>query len=322
MTVGLLPRTILATLPTPLHTAPRVSEELGIGIWLKRDDLTGLGLGGNKARPLEFLVGAAESEGADSFVTGGGPKSNWLMLAALAAVSRDLRAHLVVYGNDADESANLGLVSNLPGVDITFTGSPDRESVEPLIAEVAARLAAIGGKPFVVGRGGANPIGALGYLLAVSEIDDQLSLDRVNPKEIWLATGSCGTQAGLVAGQQLSSASRRVVGVTVSRPEKECRERVAEISTAALALSGRKAIREVEWEIRGDQLDQYGSASPEGKAAADLLARSEGVLLDPVFSAKAFASLKAAVGRGEVEEPVIFLVTGGAPTLFDRAGPG
>lgn len=319
MTVGLLPRTLLATLPTPLHLAPRLSEELGVEIWLKRDDLTGLGLGGNKARPLEFLIGAAESERADAFVTGGGPQSNWLMLAALAAVSRGMTAHLSVYGHPVRATGNLALISGLPGVEVSFTGSPDRTSVDSAIEDTAARLIAAGSRPFAVGRGGANAIGAFGYLLATAEIDDQLSSASAEPETLWLATGSGGTQAGLVAGHHFSPAARQVIGVTVSRPAEECRERVATISAEALKLSGREPVREVGWQIRDDQLGRYGAPSVAGKAAADLVARTEGVFLDPVFAAKAMASLIAAVRSEEVGRAVLLLVTGGAPTLFSNA---
>lgn len=316
MTIGLLPRTLLATLPTPLTAAPRLSEVLGIEIWLKRDDLTGFGLGGNKARPLEFLIGAAETEQADSLVTGGGHQSNWVMLAALAAVTRGMTAHLVIYGDPAPAGGNLALASMLPGVEISYTGHPDRGSVDPVIEEVSARLEATGGRPFAVGRGGANAIGALGYLVAATEIDDQLAEAGLQPEAVWLATGSCGTQAGLVAGHRLSPGPHRVVGVTVSRPAEECRRRVTEMSAEALSLSGRQAVGEVDWEVRDDQLDVYGASSAAGARATELMARTEAVFLDPIFGAKAMASLVAAARSGEAKGPVLFLVTGGAPTLF------
>jgi D-cysteine desulfhydrase len=298
-----------------------LSSELDVEIWFKRDDLTGLGLGGNKVRTLEFLIGAAEAEGADCLVTGGGPQSNWVMLAALAAVTRNMTAHIVCYGKRVQPSGNLLLIADLPGVEISFTGDPDRSSVDDRLEHVEFELRAAGRRPYVIGRGGATAVGTLGYLTATAEIDGQLADRDLKPHSVWLATGSCGTQAGLVAGHALSGSNRKIVGASVSRPVEECRMRIAELSRRALALIGAGNGEQVTWEVTGDQLDQYGKASPAGAEAAALAARTEGVFLDPVFGAKAMASLIARARTGSLNGPVLFLVTGGAPTLFSVGGP-
>ncbi len=315
MTTFALPRADLGTFPTPLAPARRLSDALGVEVWLKRDDLTGLGLGGNKVRALEYLIGDAEAAGADCIVTGGGPHSNWVMLAALAGITRGLEVHVCYFGAPVDRAANLTIVARLPGVDHSFTGDPVRASVDGALSATAAHLDAIGRRPYVIGRGGAGPVGALGYLGAVAEIDDQVTELGIEPTVIWTATGSCGTQAGLVAGQALSARRRQVVGVSVHRPVEECRQRIEKIAAGALDLLGGGSIDQVDWTVLGDQLDRDDAAERRVLDAATLMAKTEGVFLDPEFGAPAFAEFVSRVPT--IEGPVVFVVTGGGTTLFD-----
>ncbi|MBA3745079.1 1-aminocyclopropane-1-carboxylate deaminase/D-cysteine desulfhydrase [Sporichthya sp.] len=308
------PRTRLGTFPTPLHPAPRLSVELGVEVWFKRDDLTGLGLGGNKVRALEYVLGDAERVGADTLVTGGGPASNWAMLAALAARTRGLDAVLVMYGDPVPATGNLAL-AELAGARVVFTGDTDRTSVDRGVADEAAKLVVDGRRPYSLGRGGATPVGALGYVAGTLELVGQLHERALEPATVWTATGSCGTQSGLVAGASWLRPGYRVVGVSVSRPVEECTARIADTAAGACALIGAPAPVELP-EVRGDQLGAYGRRSDSGADAARLVARTEGVFLDPVFAAKAMAGLISAAADSRVEGPVIFLVTGGAPTLF------
>ncbi|NMO92091.1 1-aminocyclopropane-1-carboxylate deaminase/D-cysteine desulfhydrase [Actinomycetospora sp. TBRC 11914] len=308
------PRVRLATLPTPLQPAPRLSEVAGVEIWLKRDDLTGLGLGGNKVRGLEYLLGDALARGCDHLVTGGGPGSNWAMLAALAARRHGLRATLVCYGDEVPAVGNAALAV-LAEARLRFTGDPDRASVDRVVEAVAAELRAAGERPLALGRGGATPVGALGYATAAVELAGQLAATGVGPASFWLATGSCGTQGGLHAGvawQRLGG----VVGVTVSRPAPVCVERVTALARGVADLLGVPAPAAAPTVVDGHLGPGYGRRSAEGDEAAALVARTEGVFLDPVFGAKAMAGLLAATRRGEVTGPVVFLVSGGAPTLF------
>lgn len=316
-----LPRVpLLAVDATPLQPAPRLSAELDVEVWLKRDDLTGLGLGGNKVRGLEFALGEAELRGADCLVTGSGPQSNWAMLAALAARVRGLDAHLVHYGPPAPVQGNRRL-SAIAGAEVVFTGDPDRETVDAAIEHRAERLRAEGRRPYVLPRGGATPLGAVGYVQATLELTAQLQRERLAPEGLWLATGSCATQAGLVAGVRWLGLDLQVVGVTVSRPRAECEQRVAELADGALARLGVAAGTDSPVRILDGWLGPgYGRASAAGRAATALLARTEGVFLDPVFGAKAMAALVDACRQGRVAGPVVFVVTGGAPTLFTEAG--
>lgn len=314
---GLLaqPRIRLGTFPTPLQPAPRLSEEIGVEIWLKRDDLTGLGLGGNKVRGLEFLLADAQQSGCDHLVTGGGPGSNWAMLAALAARTRGLNTVLVCYGDPAPPVGNM-LLAEMAGAQIRFTGDYDRTSVDRGVDEVAAELRARGATPYPMGRGGATAVGALGYVAAAQELAVQLAGLGLAPAQLWLATGSCGTQAGLWAGAEWQALGAEVVGVTVSRSVDECVPRIAALARDTAERIGIPPPAGPPSVVGGHIGPGYGYRSREGDAAAQLVACTEGVFLDPVFAAKAMAALLAAAARGKVPGPVVFLVTGGAPTLF------
>jgi D-cysteine desulfhydrase len=319
VTTGLLGRRRIRLMPggpTPLQPAARLSEELGVEVWFKRDDLTGFGLGGNKVRGLEFLLADAEDCGCDSLVTGAGPQSNWAMLAALAANVQGLRAHIVYYGTPQPPAGN-HLLACIAGTAVEFTGDTDRASVDAAIAARAAQLQSDGGRPYVLPRGGATPLGSIGYVNASVELHQQLLDAGLAPRELWLATGSCGTQAGLVAGGVWLRSGIRIVGVAVSRPPQECAARVADLAAGAAALAGSDAPLAGDVDVRGGHLGPgYGVASAAGREAAALVARTEGVFLDPVFAAKAMGALVAAARAGDVIGPVVFLVSGGAPTLF------
>ena len=343
--LAVLPRIPLVLEPTPLHHAPRLSRELGVPILLKRDDLTGVGLGGNKLRGLEYILADLRARGCDSLVTGAGPQSNWTMLAALSSLSCQIEPHVVCYGTGAASEGNMRLHRWL-GVDVRFTGSPDRSSVDAGIEAAGAELRAAGRRPYLVPRGGATPLGALGYVRASTELAAQLAALGEQPAGLWLATGSCGTQAGLQAGAALTGAPYRVRGVTVSRPVPECLDRVRALAADAAALAagegtageGTAGARTAgdgtagdgtagdgtaisEPEVLGGWIGPgYGVPSAEGQDAARLVARAEGVFLDPAFGAKAMAALIAECRAGRVHGPQIFLVSGGAPTLFAGAG--
>jgi D-cysteine desulfhydrase len=314
------PRVDLVLAPTPLHPAPRLSRALGVPVLFKRDDLAGVGLGGNKLRGLEFLIADALARGCDSLVTGAGPQSNWTMLAALACLRHGLEPHVVCYGSgDSEPQGNMRLHRWL-GVDVRFTGAAERSSVDAGIEAVTAELRAAGRRPYPVPRGGAAPLGALGYVRASVELAAQLAGLDEPPARLWVATGSCGTQAGLVAGAALTAAAYQIVGVTVSRPVAECTSRVRELAAAAATLAGIGADL-LRPDVRGGWIGPgYGVPSAAGQAAARLAAETEGVFLDPVFGAKAMAAMITACRAGRVRGPQVFLVSGGAPTLFAGAG--
>lgn len=313
-----LPRVPLVLAPTPLHLASRLSTELGTEVWFKRDDLTGLGLGGNKVRTLEYLLGDALAQGCTDLVTGAGAQSNWAMLAALAARTVGLVPHLVYYGEEPAPSGNLLLAEKICA-DVRFTGAPDRASVDSALAELADSLKAGGRKPYVVPRGGATGLGALGYLRASIELAGQLAGEGVRPTQIWVATGSCGTQSGLVAGQRFLGADYDVVGVTTSRPRDECVARVSALQDEIGKIVDLGPATAPAPTVLGGHVGLgYGLPSPAGEQAAAQVAQTEGIFLDPVFGAKAMAALIQTAREGTTTGPVVFLVSGGAPTLFTQ----
>ncbi len=318
-----MPRVPLVLGPTPLHPAPRLSAELGVPVLFKRDDLAGVGLGGNKLRGLEYILADVVARGCDALVTGAGPQSNWTLLAALACLRHQVVPHVVCYGSGAPEEGNVRLHRRI-GTDLRFTGDPDRASVDAGIEAVTGELRAAGHRPYPVPRGGATPLGALGYLRASAELAGQLADQPTgrgeSPATLWLATGSCATQAGLLAGAAMTTAAAgtcwQVTGVTVSRPASEARDRVRALAADAAALAGLD-VPLAEPDVRDGWIGPgYGVPSAAGEDAARLIAVTEGVFLDPVFGAKAMAALIAACRAGQARGTQVFLVSGGAPTLF------
>ncbi len=319
--LGRLPRLPLAHLPTPLVPLPRMSKEAGTEVWIKRDDLTGVGLGGNKARKLEFLAADARACHADVLVTGGGPGSNHVQLTAAAAARLGMVCHAVLYGSPPQpEPANLGL-ARLFGATISFTRSEDRSSVDPELESVAEALRAQGRRPYVIPRGGASPVGCCGYVEGAFELQAQLDAAGVSPSHLFVATGSSGTQAGLVLGAALAEASYQIVGVTVSRPQAECLTRIAALAGGCADLIG-VAVPDDERDVTvldGYLGPGYGQPSTEGVAAARLAAATEGLVLDPTFTAKAMAALLVETQAGHLPGPVVFVHTGGLGGVFGGA---
>ena len=219
-------RVQLAALPTPLIRAPRLAEVVGAdALYVKRDDLTGFAFAGNKARPLEFLLAAALAEGADTLVTGGAPGSNFCAAAAAAARRAGLQCELVLAGQPGPPGPALAL-ARCWGATVRWTGVPERDSVDAGLPAAAAELAADGRRPYLIPRGGATGLGAVGYALAALELREQLAAHGVDAARVVVAVGSGGTLAGLVAGNVLMGRPLRLVGASVSRPPDETAGRV------------------------------------------------------------------------------------------------
>ncbi|WP_369259307.1 pyridoxal-phosphate dependent enzyme [Geodermatophilus amargosae] len=289
--------------PTPLDRAPRLSAALGLrpgDLTVKRDDLTDLG-GGNKVRKLEHLAAEAVRDGATVLVTQGGVQSNHARMTAAAAARLGLGAVLVLGGTPArDRPGNLALEGAL-GARVVVV--PDPADVDARVAEVAADLRAAGEVPAVLPLGGSSVTGARGYLACAAELGEQAP----GARHVVVAVGSGGTMAGLVAGL----GAGRVLGVdTGAVPDPA--ERVAAL---AAALGGDPS----GLRLRRDQVgDGYGAPTEAAGTALRTAARTEGLLLDPVYTAKALAGLAAAVADGSIRpgEPTVFVHTGGLPGLF------
>lgn len=321
--IGDASRRRLAHLPTPFERLDRLRDALGPGcpvIYVKRDDCTGLATGGNKTRKLEFLIGEALAEGADAVVTVGAIQSNHVRQTAAAAAASGLLIEAVLMSAvDREDAAyrNCGniLLDRLIGANITYT-TP--EAVEDTVADVLARLRAAGRRPYLVPYGGSSVTGALGYVAAFHEIVADMGDSPATA--IFHASSSGATQAGLCLGAESLSSSTRIVGVNVLKPLVddlfvEIRRQVQEAATR-LHLDYEGAVKRIEM-LDGYLGAAYGEPSEEMLAALKLLARAEGLVLDPVYSGKAMAGLIGEIraGRFSAEDRVIFLHTGGTAAL-------
>jgi D-cysteine desulfhydrase family pyridoxal phosphate-dependent enzyme len=314
------PRILLAQLPTPLEEAPRLSRRLGIRLFVKRDDLTGLALGGNKVRKLEFLIGDAMARGADTIITTGGSQSNHARLTAAACRKVSLDCHLVLdLGLHPDTQGNL-LLDELFGAVVHFVESDDPAVAQEEMKALATELSRQGKKPYLIPRGGSVPIGAAGYAGMVLELLDQLEAAHLSPNHLYVCTGSCGTHAGILAGVVGSGASMSVQGISVSRP--------ADLQQAKIEALGNETLKHLELApgVRTETIfvdDRfigvgYGHPTPEAMEAMTLTARDEAIILDPVYTAKTMAGMIGHVREGKIGEgeTVIFVHTGGTPAVF------
>ncbi|WP_330260482.1 pyridoxal-phosphate dependent enzyme [Streptomyces murinus] len=299
----------LGTFPTPLEPVPRLAAALGLGpedLWVKRDDLTGLGGGGNKIRKLEWTVGAALAEGADTLVTTGAAQSNHARLTAAAAARLGLDVVLVLRGAPgASRSGNLAL-DGLFGARLAWAGEVDQAGLDAAAAEVCARLRAEGRRPALIPFGGSGTLGARGYARCGEELRAQLPGLRTAV----VALGSGGTMAGLVAALGTGS----VLGVDVGA--------LADPAAAVVAFAAPLTSKEVTAErlrVRRDQVGAgYAALTDPVAEALRLAARTEGIVLDPTYTGRALAGLAAAVRDGDVRpgEKTVFVHTGGLPGLF------
>lgn len=306
--VTLPPRIPLAVLPTPLLPAPRLARALGLGeVFVKRDDLTGFAFAGNKARPLEFLTAGAVSEGADTLLTGGAPGSNFCAATAAAAQREALACHLVIAGDPVPPGPALSLAMAW-GASVTWTRDADRASVDRVLPRVAGELTAAGRRPYLIPRGGATALGATGYFLAAAELAGQLAERGIAAARIVVAVGSGGTLAGLIAGNAVLGRPWTLAGASASRPADEMSRRVLGLAAGCLALLGSGAVATgADIEIADVRGPGHGLPSEEGAAAAVQAVRTEGLMTDPVYTAKALSL----VAHQQTAEPVVFWHTGG-----------
>jgi L-cysteate sulfo-lyase len=320
MHLARFPRVRLAHLPTPLEPLPRLGEKLGLDLWIKRDDATGLAGGGNKTRKLEFLLGDAFEQRADVLVTQGATQSNHVRQTAAAAAAHGLGCAIILEartGSTAPDYVGNGnvLLDRLFGASIRTVPAGTDMNAE-LEAE-AERLRGEGRRPYVIPGGGSNPVGALGYVDCAREIvtqadDLDLAIDR-----IVTATGSAGTHGGLVAGLAVMGADVPVLGFGVRAPKARQEAMVLKLARETAALLGRPdAVTEEMVVADCDYVGEgYGLVDQGVIDALVTAARTDGILLDPVYSAKAMKGLiaRAAEFKGET---VVFLHTGGAQGLF------
>jgi D-cysteine desulfhydrase len=320
-----LPRLRLAKLPTPIDDLPRLTKKLGgPHLLVKRDDLTGLATGGNKTRKLEFLIADALRKNADAVITAGGPQSNHCRQTAAAAAIAGLDCHLVLGGPPQPPIGNL-LLDRLLGATIHWTPKPQRNA---RMSELAAAMEADGRRPYVIPVGGSNSIGALGYVAAMFELVGQLNEQGRGVDRIFFATSSGGTQAGLILGAQLAGFTGRLTAVSIDQTPDETSEekfltevcRVA--NGAAELLQSDLRLAASDFDVNYDYLgDGYGIVGDLERETIKLLARTEGLLVGPVYTARAFGAMLDQVRRGQFHpnETWLFWHTGDETALHAYA---
>ncbi len=308
---------------TPLEPAPNLSAALGgPEVWIKRDDLLGLAAGGNKTRKLEFLVADALAQGADTLITVGAPQSNHCRLTLAAANKEGLRCRLVleqrVPGSYKPDASGNNFLYNLLGVEgVTVVNAGD--DLMGAMQAIAGELEDKGRKGYIIPGGGSNPLGALGYVACAHEIVTQSFELGVSFDEVVVASGSCGTHSGLLVGAKSVNFDAPFTGINVRRPRAEQEGNLLKLAVETAKLLNVEAPKASEVTALDEWVGPgYSLPTDEMIEAVRMLARTESVLLDPVYSGKAMAGLIGLVRRGHFKrgQRVLFVHTGGAPALY------
>ncbi|MBP0446405.1 D-cysteine desulfhydrase [Roseomonas sp. SSH11] len=325
MNLARFPRVRLGHMPTPLEPMENLSRHLGgPKLWIKRDDCTGLSSGGNKTRKLEYLMAEALAQGADTVITQGATQSNHARQTAAAAAKLGLACHILLedrtgYTDPAyTQSANV-LMDKLHGA--TVSRRPGGADMQAEMETLAEELRNSGKRPYVIPGGGSNPVGALGYVGAALELVNQASEIGLRIDHVVHATGSAGTQAGLVTGLVALNSGIPVLGIGVRAPREKQEANVLALAQRTADHLGlpKDTIRAEHVRANCDYVGQgYGIPTQGMVDAVKLLAEKEGILLDPVYSGKGMAGLIDLIGQGHFkpEENVVFIHTGGAVGLF------
>jgi D-cysteine desulfhydrase family pyridoxal phosphate-dependent enzyme len=314
-------RVALAHLPTPLEEAGRLGSAIGLPhLWVKRDDCTGLAMGGNKARKLEYELGQAKESGADVLVTHGGLQSNHARTTAAAARRLGMEAVLLLTASEPAEYQGNLLLDRLFGAELHFLGTENPFELQKRIRQVVNRLQDAGRHPYVIPMGGATALGSMAYVAGVAELAEQLNERDLSVDAITVAVGSGGTLSGLMLGAHLHLPGIRLYGVSVGLRADALRRKCARLIAEAGKLLG------VDWQPALEEIpvyddwigSGYGTPSELGRQAIALAAQTEGLLLDPIYTGKAFAGTRELSQRGEIHpnETVLFWHTGGTPALF------
>jgi D-cysteine desulfhydrase len=324
MHIEKLPRFPLAQLPTPLESLSRLARKLGgPELFIKRDDQTGLALGGNKARKLEFLVGQALDQGADTLVTVGAAQSNHCRQTAAAAARAGLKCELILNGEKPEVLNGNPLLFELLGATCHWI---ERSQRLTQLRDRTAELRAQGRKPYVIPVGGSNGVGATGYVVAMQELVAQMTDRNLRVDHIVFGSSSGGTQAGMVLGARVAEFKGQLHGLSIDKNDPELADyeaEVAEIANACAEFIGseERFIKNDIQVVYGYLGEGYGIVGDLEREAIRLMARCEGILLDPVYAGRAFGALVDLIRQGTFKpgETVLFWHTGGAPALFAYA---
>lgn len=317
MNLDKLPRFRLAFLPTPIAALNRLTQKLsGPRILIKRDDLTGLAFGGNKTRKLEFLIGEALATKCESIITGGAAQSNHCRQTAAAAAAAGLRCHLALSGSEPDALTGNLLLDHLLGAKIHWCGDARKGERIP---DIADQLRAAGESPYIIPYGGSNAVGAVGLVEAVRELADQI---RDPISHVVFASSSRGTHAGLALGARLFMPKTTILGIRIDKEERGLPFRT-ELAALTNETAARIGVSEV-FSTDDFAVDErylgggYGVVGELERSAMRTLAETEGIVLDPVYTGRAFGGLLDMIRRGSLNrtDSVLFWHTGGTPAVF------
>jgi D-cysteine desulfhydrase family pyridoxal phosphate-dependent enzyme len=325
MDIKNIPRVPLGMLPTPLERVPRLSKALGIpNLYFKRDDLTGIGYGGNKIRKLEYLLADAVSQGANTIITTGGVQSNFTRETTACAVKLGLKTVLVLIGEEPAEYRGNLLIEKLMGADIYFVTADNLDEGVKIAQDTMESLKKTrekkGDTCYILPVGGSTSLGCIGFANAFLEFNTQAKALGVSADYIILATGSGGTQAGLIVGKTLAESSTEIVGIRVGKMFEPFEKMVADkAAKTAQLVDITMPYTEKDVTAYTDFIGEgYDIPTTEANEAIQLVARTEAVLLDPVYTGKAMAGLIGLVDRHKISrnDTIIFWHTGGDPALF------
>lgn len=313
----------LAQLPTPFHKLNRLSELMGgLEIYMKRDDMTGLGLGGNKIRKLEYVLADAINKKASVVLTTGGVQSNHCMLTAMAASKVGLKCVLVLRGQRPPRLTGNQILGNLVS-ELVFIDTSDQKKVNEAMEAKAQDLKIAGETPYIIPIGASVPLGALGYYDAFNELLVQAQSEKIEPTHIVLAWGSGGTQAGLAAAATELNSNIKILGINVDDKEtvQTIKEQTSDIAAKALSLLGiQLKIGPEDINVVQDYVGEggYGKPSKAGLEAVKTVASHEGIVLDPVYTGKGMAGLLDLIKQGYFaqDSKIVFLHTGGYGAIF------
>ena len=315
--MGVPARLPLALAPTPILRLDRFSRRLGMDLYVKRDDLTGLLESGNKIRKLEFLVGDALEQGADTLIAGGTPQSNGCRAVAAVAARLGLRARLVVAGPRSPVYDGNLLLDRLLGAEVRYCD--EGETVADGMAALAADERERGGRPYLIPESGANEIGALGYLECAVELAEQIHHGAPRFDSIVISAFTGGSQAGLLLGKQLAGLPGEIVGVPIASPPERVRQHVERTIRAAIRRYGFAIeVPKVVHLLEGDPPADRGDVADAELGLVAEVAREEGMVLDPVYTARGFRALVATLTRDRkaLGQRVCFIHTGGLYSVF------
>ncbi len=321
-----LPREHFAFLPTPLHRLKNLGESIGLNnLWIKRDDQTGAAFGGNKTRKLEFVVGDAKANKADTLVTVGGIQSNHCRQTAAVAASMRMRCILLLAGEEPETYTGNVLLNRFLGAEMKFFPDDAPMMLNNRLDEIMNTLIEFGLTPYAIPAGAAFPVGVVPYAVAMQELKIQFDEHNIFPDKILVAIGTGGTLAGMIIGAHMLDLDVDIIGITVSKSADESKERVQDLIERTIDTYPEIGSFTPKISIDDSFIGKgYGELEDGVVSAIEMFAKMDGIILDPVYTGKAGLALLRMALTSDItpETPTLFYHTGGQPALFSYSELG